>query len=57
MFRSYVNGELQGEAELAFTPQGPGATSVGARINHVSYFHGDVRQARFTPRALTPDQR
>jgi Concanavalin A-like lectin/glucanases superfamily len=56
MFRSYVNGELQGEAELAFKPQGPGGTSVGTRMNHVNYFNGAVRQARFTPRALTPDQ-
>ncbi len=56
MFRSYVNGELQGEAEVAFKPQGPGAASVGTRINRVNYFHGAVRQARFTPKALTPDQ-
>jgi hypothetical protein len=56
MFRSYVNGELQGEAELAFKPQGPGGTSVGTRMNRVNYFKGAVRQARFTPRALTPDQ-
>jgi concanavalin A-like lectin/glucanase superfamily protein len=56
MFRSYVNGELQGEAELAFKPQGGGATSVGTRINHVNYFKGAVRQARFASRALTPEQ-
>jgi Concanavalin A-like lectin/glucanases superfamily len=56
MFRSYVNGELQGEAALAFKPQGPGGTSVGARMNHVNYFNGAVRQARFTPRALPPGQ-
>jgi hypothetical protein len=56
IFRSYVNGELQGEAELAFTPQGRGGASVGSRMNHVNYFNGAVRQARFTPRALTPDQ-
>ena len=56
MFRSYVNGELQGEAELAFKPQGPGGTSVGTRMNHVNYFNGAVRQARFTPRVLPPDQ-
>ena len=55
-FRSYVNGELQGEAELAFKPQGPGAASVGTRMNHVSYFKGAVRQTRFTPRALLPEQ-
>jgi len=56
MFRSYVNGELQGETELAFKPQGPGGTSVGTRMNHVNYFNGAVRQARFTPRALLVEQ-
>jgi hypothetical protein len=56
IFRSYVNGELQGEAELAFKPHGPGGTSVGTRMNRVNYFKGAVRQARFTARALTPDQ-
>ena len=55
-YRSYVNGELQGEAEIAFKPQGQGAASVGTRINRVNYFHGAVRQARFTPKALPPDQ-
>ena len=55
-FRSYVNGELQGEADIAFTRQGEGAASVGTRINRRNYFHGAVRQARFTPRALAPDQ-
>jgi hypothetical protein len=55
-YRSYVNGELQGEAEVAFKPQGAGAASVGTRINRVNYFHGAVRQARFTPKALTPVQ-
>jgi len=56
VFRSYVNGELQGEAEVAFKPQGAGGTSVGMRMNHVNYFKGAVRQARFTPRALRPDE-
>jgi hypothetical protein len=56
MYRSYVNGVLQGEAELAFKPQGEGAASVGTRINRLNYFQGAVRQARFSPRALTPEQ-
>ena len=56
MFRSYVNGVLQGEAEVAFKPQGEGATSLGTRINRRNYFKGAIRQARFTPRALTPEQ-
>ena len=55
-FRSYVNGVLQGEAAIAFTPQGPGAASIGTRINRRNYFKGAVRLARFTPRPLAPDQ-
>jgi 6-phosphogluconolactonase len=51
-YRSYVNGELQGEAEVAFTPQGVGRASVGARMNKVNYFHGAVAKARFTFAAL-----
>jgi hypothetical protein len=51
-YRSYVNGELQGEAEVAFNPQGPGRASVGVRMNKVNYFHGAVAAARFTPSAL-----
>lgn len=55
-YRSFVNGVLQTEAEIAFKPQGPGRSSVGTRINRVNYFNGAVREARFTPRALTRDQ-
>ncbi len=55
-YRSYVNGVLQGEADIAFKPQGEGAASVGARINRLNYFVGAVRLARFTPQALTPEQ-
>ena len=52
VFRHYVNGGLQGEAEVKLSAQGPGRTSVGVRINRVDYFKGAVRLARFTPRAL-----
>ena len=55
-YRSFVNGVVQSEAEIAFKPQGPGRSSVGTRINRVNHFNGAVREARFTPRALTPDQ-
>ena len=51
-YRSYVNGELQGEAEVAFKPQGPGRASVGVRMNKVNYFHGAIAKARFTSAAL-----
>ena len=56
-YRSYVNGELQGEAKVGnFVPQGPGHMMVGTRMNHVNYFHGAVAEARFTDSALAPEQ-
>ncbi|WP_292225982.1 LamG-like jellyroll fold domain-containing protein, partial [Brevundimonas sp.] len=55
-YRAYVNGVLQGEAPLAFRPQGPGRASVGIRINRVYPFRGAVRQGRFTPTALPPER-
>jgi hypothetical protein len=54
-YRAYVNGQLQGEAKIAFTPQGPGRASVGVRMNRTNYFKGAIRQARFTPSALKPE--
>ena len=56
VYRSYVNGVLQAEAAFAFKPHGPGRSSVGMRINRVSYYKGAVLEARFTPRALTPEE-
>jgi hypothetical protein len=55
-YRSYVNGVLQGEGDVAFTPHGPGHVMVGSRMNHVNYFHGSVAEARFTARALKPSE-
>jgi hypothetical protein len=52
-FRNYVNGVLEGTAEVQFAPQGNGRSSIGVRINKVNYFQGAVRLARFTKRALT----
>jgi hypothetical protein len=56
MYRSYVDGQLQGEAEVAFKPQGPGRASIGARMNKIDFFKGAVREARFTRRALPPER-
>jgi hypothetical protein len=53
-FRHYVDGVLEGEAEIALKPQGTGKTSVGVRITHVDYFKGAVREARFSREALKP---
>jgi Concanavalin A-like lectin/glucanases superfamily len=53
-FRNYVNGVREGAAEIRFTPQRPGRSSVGVRFNKVNYFKGAIHAARFTRRALTP---
>jgi hypothetical protein len=51
-FRNYVNGVLEGKAEIALKPQGPGGASVGVRFTKVNYFKGAVYSSRFTRRAL-----
>jgi hypothetical protein len=55
-FRNYVNGELEGSAELQLAPQGKGHTSAGVRINLIDYFKGAIRLSRTTPRALSPPE-
>ncbi len=54
--KSYVNGALEGSGPLQFAPQGAGHSSVGVRINRMYYFKGAVRQARFAPQALPPQE-
>jgi hypothetical protein len=55
-YRSFVDGILQAEAEISFSPQQQGFTSVGTRINRRDYFRGAVLWARFTPEALPPER-
>jgi len=50
----YVNGALELAGPLAWTPQGPGATSVGVRYNRVCWFKGAISRVRFTSAALEP---
>ncbi len=56
MLRNYVGDELQGEGPFKLTPQLPGHSSVGVRINKVNWFKGAILMARMTPRALKPSQ-
>ncbi len=51
-YRNYVDGVLEGAAEVHLAPQGTGRTSVGTRINRLDYFKGAVLAARMTNRAL-----
>ncbi len=53
-YRNYVDGVLEGSAQLHLAPQGAGQTSVGTRINRRDYFKGAVLEARMTNRALPP---
>jgi len=55
-FRNYVDGVQEGAAEIAFNPQQQGRSSIGVRINLVNYFKGAIRLARFTRRALKPEE-
>jgi hypothetical protein len=52
--RHYVDGILQGQAEVKLAPQGAGRASIGVRMNRVDYFKGAIRLARMTRRALDP---
>lgn len=54
--RNYVDGAQEGAFPLDLAPHGPGHTSVGVRLNKVSYFKGAVHLARFTRRALAPSE-
>src|SRR3954453_7218667 len=51
-YRNYVDGVLEGSAELHLAPQGAGQTSVGTRFNRKDYFKGAVLSARMTDCAL-----
>ena len=55
--RHYINGVKELSAPIAaFTPPKAGRTSLGVRINKVYWFRGAIRQARFTRRALSPEE-
>jgi hypothetical protein len=53
-YRNYVNGVLENEGELNFTPNEAGHASVGVRINRRDYFKGAIARSRFTRGALSP---
>jgi Concanavalin A-like lectin/glucanases superfamily len=56
MLRNYVGDELQGEGELNLAPERPGRSSVGTRIDLRDYYKGAMFDARFTRRALRPEE-
>jgi hypothetical protein len=50
----YVDGERELSGDVAFQPMGPGRTSIGVRMNRVSWFKGRIARLRVTPSPLTP---
>jgi hypothetical protein len=56
MLRTYVNGILQGEKEVALLPLGKGGTAIGTRYTKRDYFTGDIFAARFSTKALSIDK-
>ncbi len=54
--RHYVNGKQEMSAPLKYVPVEQGKTSIGCRMNRVSWFKGAIRSLRFSQRALTPEE-
>lgn len=54
--RHYVDGREELSGALTIEPLMNGRVSIGMRMNRVQWFKGAVRAARFTPRALTPQE-
>ena len=53
----YINGVKELSAQIeSYVPPKAGRTSMGVRINKVYWFKGAFRKARFTRRALTPEE-
>jgi hypothetical protein len=54
--RHFVNGQEELKADLPFEPLGKGQTSLGVRINKVSWYKGAIRQVRVSPGVLAPEE-
>lgn len=56
-FTSYVNGQRELSGEVTYLPIGPkGRTSIGARMNLVNWFKGEVGLIAITRSQLQPEQ-
>jgi hypothetical protein len=54
--RHYVDGKQEMSGPLTISPLTAGKTTIGVRMNRVYWFKGAVSKARFTARALRPEQ-
>ncbi len=56
-FTAYVNGEKELSAEVDYLPiAANGQTSIGARMNRVHWFNGDILAVRITHQVLPPEE-
>ena len=56
-FISYVNGERELVGQVDYLPiSSAGKTSIGARMNQVHWFKGNISQARITHRVLSVEE-
>ena len=53
--RHYVDGKLELSGPLIISPLDQGQTSIGVRMNRLYWFKGAIRKARFTAKALAPN--
>jgi hypothetical protein len=54
--RHYVDGKQEMSGALTIAPLGQGQTSIGVRMNRMYWFKGAIRKARFTAKALAPNE-
>jgi hypothetical protein len=52
--RHYVNGVQELAHKMPYSPTRGGQTSIGVRMNRVSWFRGAIQAFCFTPRVLAP---
>jgi hypothetical protein len=53
---TYVNGEHELSGHVAFSPFDKGTTSIGVRMNKVSWFKGAIYEIRISPKCLLPSE-
>ncbi len=53
---NYVDGRQQLTIRVALSPMIEGKVGIGFRMNRVFWYHGDIREIRFHPKALPADQ-
>ncbi len=53
---NYINSKPELEAKIDFAPINSGKTSIGVRLNKVSWFKGVIYKIVITPKALKPEQ-